>query len=139
MTPIPEPSASPFQSRIPAAPRTITSDAAGEATSSDAWLASGAAQPLNDAQQNQPNGAALQQQQQQPPAAEEVQVQQHADAQQQLHLNGLDQRRREADAAHVEKEQLPTVCCVRLTKSVEHYGTKHVFLLSVTADKLAQV
>lgn len=112
----PSPDGSGFQSRIPAAPRAASPDAAAEPISSgrpDPRFVSAFAQAGDANQEGQPavlSGAAMQQQ----PAAEELQAHQHSDAQQQqLHEKGVEQHGIEADAAKDKEQQLHKVC--RLT------------------------
>ncbi len=111
-----------FQSRIPAAPRAASPDAAAEPISSgrpDARLVSAFAQAGDWNQEGQPavlSGATMQQ-----PAAEELQAHQHADAQQQqqLHVKGVEQHGIEADAARDQEQQLHTVCLCMLDRQAD--------------------
>ncbi|DBA97262.1 hypothetical protein WJX77_001152 [Trebouxia sp. C0004] len=103
----PSPGGSGFQSRIPAVPRAASPDAAAEPISSgrpDARLVSAFADWAQEGQPALLSGATMQQQ----PAAAELQVPQHADAQQQLHVQGVEQRGIEADAARDQEQQLHT-------------------------------
>ncbi len=124
----PSPGGSGFQSRIPAAPRAASPDAAAEPISSDrpdARFVSAFAQAGDGSQEAQPavlSGATMQQQ----PAAEELQAHQHADAQQQQqqqqqqqHVKGVEQHGIEADAAREQEQQLHMVCLCMLSRQTD--------------------
>jgi len=119
----PSPGGSGFQSRIPAAPRAASPDAAAEPISSDrpdARFVSAFAQAGDWSQEAQPavlSGATMQQQ----PAAEELQAHQHADAQQQQqqHVKGVEQHGIEADAAREQEQQLHMVCLCMLNRQTD--------------------
>ncbi|DBB09085.1 TPA: hypothetical protein ACH3X3_007700 [Trebouxia sp. C0006] len=102
----PSPDGSGFQSRIPAAPRAASPDAAAEPISSsgpDPRFVSAFAQAGDSNQEGQPpvfSGAAMQQAQ--------LQAHQHADAQQQLQVKGVEQHGIKADAARDQEQQLHT-------------------------------
>ncbi len=119
----PSPDGSGFQSRIPAAPRAASPDAAAEPISSgrpDSSFVSAFAQAGDSNQEGQPavlSGATMQQ-----PAAGELQAHQHADAQQQqqqLHVKGGEQHGIEADAARDQEQQLHTVCLCMLDRQTD--------------------